>query len=82
LREVDISIRTKVGQFDIFIALDCKDYNKPVAVKTVEEFSGLLEDIQATKGGIVSYHGFSDTAKKKAELKGIDLYRLIDYLKY
>ena len=77
-RQVDITVRAKVGQFDILIVLECKDYNKPINVKTVEEFCGLVEDVGATKGGIISYHGFTSTAKKKAELKGIDLYRLLD----
>lgn len=77
-REVDITIRQDVGQFDLFIVIDCKDYSIPVDVKDVEEFIGLVEDVAANKGAIVSASGFTEAAKKRAESSGIDLYRLVD----
>jgi hypothetical protein len=78
LRQVDISVKQKVGQYDILIAIDCKDYKVPVNVKRVEEFSGLIEDIQANKGAMVAANGFTETAKRIGEKAGLDLYRLVD----
>jgi hypothetical protein len=40
-RQVDIAVWTTAGQFEIFIAIDCKDYNTKVDVKDVEAFIGL-----------------------------------------
>ena len=34
--------------------MDCKDYSDPVDVKGVEEFIGLLQDVGANKGGMVT----------------------------
>lgn len=77
-RQVDVSIRKKVGQFELLIALDCKDHGRPLDVKDVEEFMGLAQDVGAHKAGMVAAKGFSDTAKKRAQDAGIELYRVVD----
>lgn len=55
-RQVDVLVRQKIGQYDITIAIDCKDYAQPVDVKGVEEFRGLVADIGANKGAMVAPH--------------------------
>jgi len=82
LRQIDISIRHKVGQYEILIVMDCKDYKRPIDVKCVEEFMGLVDDVGANKGALVSASGFTNTAKTRAKDAGIDLYRLIDAEKH
>jgi hypothetical protein len=77
-RQIDISIRQKVGQFDILIAIDCKDLASPVDVKGVEEVIGLIQDVGAHKGVIVSANGFTSTALIRGEKAGLDLLRLVD----
>lgn len=77
-RQVDVLVREKVGQYDINIIIECKDYKRPVDVKGVEEFSGLLDDIGAQKGVLVCPAGFSDTAKTRATGLQIDLYSPFD----
>src|SRR5574341_2027269 len=77
-RQVDICVRQNAGQFELLIAIDCKDYNHPCDIKVVEEFIGLVEDIAANKGAIISSMGFTAAAKKRAADAGIDLYRLVD----
>ncbi len=77
-RDIDISVKTRVGQYDVFIAMDCKDYKRSVNVKDVEEFIGLLKDVAANKGAIVSPSGFTEAAKNRAVDAGVDLYRLLD----
>ena len=78
LRQIDISIRQNVGQYNIFIAIECKDYKVPIDLNTMEEFKSKLQDIEANKGAIVSASGFTDGAKKIAHDAGIDIYRLVD----
>jgi hypothetical protein len=78
LRQVDVSIRKNVGQFDILIVLDCKDYASPLDVKDVEEFMGLAQDVGAHKAGMVAAKSFSEAAKKRAHDAGIELYRVVD----
>lgn len=77
-RQIDISVRAKVGEFELLMVIDCKDYNSRVDIKTVEEVKGLAEDVRANKAAVVSFKGFTDGAKKRAQEAGIDLYRLID----
>ena len=41
-RQIDVLVRQKIGQYEMMIVLDCKDYARPVDVKGVEEFHGLI----------------------------------------
>jgi hypothetical protein len=77
-RQVDISIRKNIGQYKILIGIDCKNLSAPVDVKGVEEVIGLIQDIGANKGSIVSASGFTSTALIRGEKAGLDLLRLID----
>lgn len=77
-RQIDISVRRNIGQFEILVVIDCKDHKNPLDVKAVEEFIGLVEDVGANKGALVSPIGFSEAAKVRASNSGIDLYRLVD----
>lgn len=77
-REIDISIKQKVSQFDILVIIDCKDYASPVDVTTVGEFASLYEDVRANKGVMVSSNGFTPAAITFAQNKGIDTLCLID----
>jgi hypothetical protein len=78
LRQIDISVRRTIGQFEILIVIDCKDYAKPVDVKDVEDFLGLAEDVGANKGALVSSASFTKAAITRAKDAGIDVYRLVD----
>ncbi len=77
-RQIDVLVRERIGQYEIRIIIDCKDYNKPIDVKGVEEFAGLLADVGAHKGVLVSPKGFSEAAKTRAEGLQIDLYSPFD----
>lgn len=78
LRQIDISVRRAIGQYEILIVIDCKDYSHPVDVKDVEEFLGLVDDVGANKGALVSSSGFSEAARTRAHDAGVDVYRLVD----
>ena len=77
-RQIDVLVQDKVGQYDVRIALDCKDYKHPVDIKDVEECSGLFEDVSAMKGVIVCPAGFTKNAKARAQQLQIDLYSPVD----
>jgi hypothetical protein len=77
-RQIDVLVRQKIGQYEMLIVLDCKDYARPVDVKGVEEFYGLLDDVGANKGALVCPRGFTPAAKTRATGYQIDLYSPID----
>ena len=74
-RQIDVLVEQDVGQYTIRIVIDCKDYSKPVDVKGVEEFRGLVQDVRAHKGALVCPSGFTKAALKLAKKFQIDLYR-------
>ena len=77
-RQIDVLVRQNVGQYEIRIVIECKDYVRPIDVKGVEEFYGLLDDVGGQKGVLVCPSGFSRAAKVRAEGLQIDLYSPID----
>lgn len=78
MRQIDVWVEERVGQFLVQIAIDCKDYGRPVDVKDVEEVIGLVEDVAANKGAIIAAKGFTAAAKKRGTDAGLDLFRLVD----
>lgn len=77
-RQIDISIRRRVAQYDILVVIDCKDHSTPVDLKSVEEFIGLTKDVRANKGALISSKGFTESAMTLARRRGVDTFRLID----
>ena len=74
-RQIDVLVEQNIGQYTMQIVIDCKDYSKPVDVKGVEEFHGLVQDVRAHKGALVCPAGFTKSALKRARKLQIDLYR-------
>jgi hypothetical protein len=77
-RQIDVLVREKIGQYEIKIIIDCKDYNKPADVNDVGAFNTLLHDVGAQKGVLVCPKGFTGAAKTMAERYQIDLYSPFD----
>ena len=77
-RQVDVTVRKQIGQFDILIAIECKDHKNPVDVNDVEGFVTKLRDIRAHKGVMVSAEGFTETAMAIAHKYEVEVYRLVD----
>lgn len=77
-RQIDVLVEQKVGQYTMRIVIDCKDYAKPVDVKGVEEFYGLVKDVGAQKGALVCPRGFSEAAKTRAKKLEVELYSPVD----
>src|ERR1043165_2179805 len=76
-REVDVSIRSKVGSSEILVILECRDRGAPQDVTWIEQLATKRDDVGANKAVAVSSSGFSEHAINKAKSKSIDL-RTID----
>ena len=81
-RQIDVLVEQQIGQFQMRIIIDCKDYKKPVDVKGVEEFQGMISDVGAHQGSMVCPAGFSISAKKRAKRLNIALYSVVDTSKH
>lgn len=79
-RQIDVSVREKIGHTDILIVLECKDHAVRIDVKELEAFLGVIKDVGAHKGIMVSRLGFTSGARNLASESGIDLYSLDDIL--
>lgn len=77
-RQIDVLVREKIGQYEMNIIIDCKDHSRPIDVKGVEEFQGLVSDVGAHRGVLVCPTGFTKSAKTRAKDLQIDVYSPID----
>jgi len=77
-RQIDVSIRGTVGQFELLIIIDCKDHATPVDINDVGKFLELMDDVGAHQGAIVAAKGFTEGARNRAAEAGITLYGLVD----
>ena len=77
-RQIDVLVRQSIGQYEMKIAIDCKDHASAVDVKGVEEFFGLVNDVGAHQGAMVSPKGFTAAAKSRAQGYGMALYSPVD----
>ncbi len=73
LREVDISIRGKIGSYDILIVIECRDRKSKQGIEWIEQISEKTKDIGANKVIAVSSSGFTKNAIIKAKSKNIEL---------
>lgn len=82
-RQIDILISSQSQ--NMIKVIDCKFYNKRVDIKYVESIIGMLDDLNAHAGVIVSPKGFSKSAYKRANCHGrlelieLDIHDLFPY---
>ena len=74
LRQIDISMRTKIAGNELLMVVECKCFNKKLNVKDVELFLGLMEDVGAHHGVLISNKGFSVAAGKRAQSKRLGIW--------
>jgi hypothetical protein len=75
--DVTVTIRSGDGEDWAFKAFEVKDERSPLDVTVIEQLCGKLTDMSSvTNRAIVSSSGFTDSTKRKAEHRGVDLYRL------
>ncbi|MER7244327.1 restriction endonuclease [Kribbella sp. NPDC000426] len=66
LRQVDVWATGSLAGAEITVAFECKRYRRPVAVGTIDEFAGKLQDLGADRGIVYSYSGFTPAAVNRA----------------
>lgn len=72
-RQIDISIRGKVGGNKILGIIDCKHFSTNIDIKIIESFLGMLEDTKANFGLIITNRGYSLAAKNRANIRNLKL---------
>lgn len=65
-RQIDIFIEQYVAGNRLRIAIDAKYFNKKIDVKIVDSYLGMLNDIEAHKGLLITNVGYSQTAINRA----------------
>jgi hypothetical protein len=73
MREVDASIKYKVGTTDILITIECRKRGRKDDDTWIEQLSTKRQKIGASKTIAVSSIGFTDSAIKTAKLNNIEL---------
>ena len=74
IREVDISVRTKVEDQDILIIIQVKHHKKRADITFIDAFVSVIKDLDASKGVLICSAGFTKGAKEYASRLKIDLY--------
>jgi hypothetical protein len=72
-RQIDILLTVETMGLSIKTMVECKDYNKKVNVKVVDEVDSKMRDVGASKAVIVSKLGFTSGAISKARRLNINL---------
>ncbi|MBI5674587.1 MAG: restriction endonuclease [Nitrospirae bacterium] len=73
LREVDASIRYKVGTVDVLITFECRKRSRKSDDMWVEQLAMKRQKIGAARTIAVSATGFSESAYRTAQMHGIEL---------
>lgn len=76
MREVDASIRYKIGSASILITIECRNRNKEQDDTWIEQIATKRDKIGANKTIAVSAKGFTKPATISAEKYGIELRRI------
>src|SRR4051812_23880825 len=66
-RQLDIAVRgTFAGLVDALLVADCKAFSRKVHVKDMEAFIGLVRDVGADLGLLITTEGYSRAAEELA----------------
>jgi hypothetical protein len=77
-REVDVSIRYKIGSVPILIMVECRDRSRVEEQAWIEQLATRRDDVGAHAAIAVSSSGFGETAQLKASKHGIFLRQVRD----
>ena len=66
-RQIDVLVQGRIfGMADATLIAECKRWAAPVDVKDVEAWLGMVEDVGADVGLMVTTHGLTDGARQRA----------------
>lgn len=71
-REVDVSLRSKVGSAEVLVIIECRDRGRPADVTWLEQVKSKREAVGAQKAIAVASGDFSKRALAAAAAYGID----------
>ena len=74
--QIDVYWEYELAGIKNRVAIECKDYSKPLAIGKVRDYYGVLVDLKDVKGIIVAANGFQKGAKEYAKSYGINLKEL------
>jgi hypothetical protein len=75
-RQIDVPLRGRFPGLDHpqIMVVECKAFTRPVHVKDVETAFGLVDDVGAPFGLLITTVGFSEAAKRRADsFRGLSL---------
>ena len=86
-REVDVVIRSGVGEHEVVVSLECLERKRKATVQWVEQMAMKHQALPTNKLVLVSASGFTSTALEKAQALAIDTYSLdaaldVDWTRY
>lgn len=76
IRDIDVLIEGKLHVFDVKIAIEAKNYNRPVGLEKIESLQSKLQDIAVDLGVMICPSGFTESAITFASAVGIQLYEI------
>lgn len=86
MRQIDVLIEGEILNEKIKIIVDGKNYSKKLDVRAVDTFISMAQDVEATHGILVTNHGYSEGAYKRAYNDPsnieLDILRFDDLLEY
>ncbi|MDQ1583826.1 MAG: hypothetical protein QOF36_1880, partial [Microbacteriaceae bacterium] len=69
-RQIDIAVRGSLfGLGDALLVVECKDRGRPVDVGGIDAFVGLVEDVRADFGLLITASGVTATGQARADAK-------------
>lgn len=74
--QIDVYWEYEIAKTKHRVAIECKDYNKPVSKEKVCAFKGILDDLNGVNGIMVTKIGYQKGAKEYAKEYGILLKEL------
>lgn len=74
--QIDVYWEYELAGVKSKVAIECKDYSKPLAIGKVRDFYGVLADLKDVKGIMIASNGFQKGAKDYAKSWGINLMEL------
>ncbi|MCS4164770.1 hypothetical protein M2419_001851 [Sphingobacterium sp. BIGb0116] len=72
-RQIDFAIRDNMAGKKILGIADCKYYNKNINIKMVESFIGMMQDVNANFGFLITNRGYSQAAKNRVRYSNLKL---------
>lgn len=72
-RQVDVLITERTSSGEIVTAVDAKHHTRPIDVKEVESFIGLLNDVSVARGVMISVSGYTEAALNRAFREDLDI---------